>query len=77
MARACSGDERLSFSANRQGLNGKQVVLFRVEGCHKERFKGRGNFLGGCKAESLNTLGWRKTVRSSVGLKRLGAAVSC
>ena len=28
------------------------------------------------KKEALNRLGWRKSVRSCVGLRRLGAAVS-
>ena len=38
--------------------------------------KGNGDFLGGCKKEALNRLCWRRSVRSCVGLRRLGAAVS-
>ena len=30
----------------------------------------------GVKREALNRLGWRKSVRSCVGLRRLGAALS-
>ena len=29
------------------------------------------------KREALNILGWRRSVRSCVGLRRFGAAVSC
>ena len=34
-------------------------------------------FWDGIKSEALNRLRWRRTVRSCVGLGRLGAAVSC
>ena len=37
--------------------------------------KGNQNFLGGCKA--LNRLGWKIGMCSCVGLRLLGAAVSC
>ena len=36
-----------------------------------------GNSWEGVKREALNGLGWRRSVRSCVGLRRLGAAVSC
>jgi len=41
-----------------------------------ERFKGDANFLRGVKRKSLSRLRWRRSVRSSVGLKRLGVSVS-
>ena len=68
---------RLSFSTNRQGLNGSASSSSGVEGCHKERLKENGNFLGGCKqgANLLIDLGWRRNVRSCVGLSWLGATV--
>ena len=31
----------------------------------------------GVKREALNRSGWRRSARSGVGIKRLGAAVSC
>ena len=31
----------------------------------------------GVKMEALNILGWKRSVRSCVGLRRLGDAVSC
>jgi len=31
----------------------------------------------GVKREALNRLGWRRSVRSCVGLRQFGAAVSC
>ena len=33
--------------------------------------------LGGVKREDLNRLGWKKSVRSFVGLRWLGAGVCC
>ena len=32
-----------------QWLNGNQSSAVRMGGCYEERFKGNGNFLGGCK----------------------------
>jgi len=46
-------------------------------GCCKERFKGNWYFLGGAKKEALNRLGWRRSVFSYGGLRRLGIAESC
>jgi len=34
-------------------------------------------FWEGIKREALKKLGWRRSVRGCVGLKRLGAAVNC
>ena len=43
-----------------------------VGGRHKERFTWED-----VKREALNRLGWRRSVRSCIGIRRLGAAVSC
>ena len=40
-------------------------------------FKEMGTSWEGVKREALNRLGWRRSVRSCVVLRRLGAAVSC
>jgi len=43
----------------------------------KKDLKETGTSLEGVKREDLNISGWRRNVRSCVGLRRLGAAVSC
>jgi hypothetical protein len=43
----------------------------------KKALKEMGTSLDGVKREALNTLGWRRSVRSCVGLRRLSVAVSC
>ena len=43
----------------------------------KKDLKEMGTSWAGVKREALNRLGWRRSVRSCVGLRRLGAAVSC
>jgi hypothetical protein len=42
----------------------------------KKDLKEMGTSWVGVKREALNRLGWRRIVRSCVGLRRLGAAVS-
>ena len=48
-----------------------KIVLF----VNKD-LKEMGTSWEGVKRETLNRLGWRRSVRSCVGLRRLGAAVS-
>ena len=48
-----------------------------VGGSHKERFKGYVTSCEGVKREAVNRLGWRRSVRSSVGHRQGGATVSC
>ena len=68
---------RLFFLANRLGLHGKQVVLVWVwEDVINKDLREMGTSWEGVKRETLNRLGWRRSVRSCVGLRRLGAAVS-
>jgi len=68
---------RLSFLANSLGLHGKQVVLVWVgSDVINKDLKEMGTSWEGVKREVLNRLGWRRSVRSCVGLRRLGAAVS-
>ena len=43
----------------------------------KKGFKEMRTSSEGVKWEVLNRLGWRRSMRSCVGLRRLGAAVSC
>ena len=43
----------------------------------KKDLKGVGIYWKGVKREALNTLGWKESVRSCVGLWCLGAAMSC
>ena len=43
----------------------------------KKNSKEMGTSWDGVKREVLNRLGWKMRVRSSVGLRRLGTAVSC
>ena len=43
----------------------------------KKDLKDTGTFWEGVKRETLNKLGWRRSARSCVGLRRLGATVSC
>jgi len=57
-------------------LLGYEEVLDGMEGCTKERFKGKWNILCGCKREALNRLGWSRSACSCVVLRRLGAVVS-
>jgi hypothetical protein len=35
----------------------QRLSSFGVEGCHKKRFKGNGNFLGGCKDGGFEWIG--------------------
>jgi len=45
--------------------------------CHKERFKGNGNILGGSKEGGFVKIGMKeRSVRNCVGLRRLGVTVS-
>ena len=44
-------------------------------GCHRD-LKEMGTSWEGVKREALNRLGWRRSVRSCVGLRQFGAAVS-
>jgi len=46
-------------------------------GFRKERFKGVRTSWEGVKREALNILGWTRSMRSCVALRRLGDAVSC
>ena len=43
----------------------------------KKDLKEMGTSWAGVKREALNRLGWRRSLRSCVGLSQLGAAVSC
>ena len=43
----------------------------------KKDLKDMGTSWEGVQRESLNRLGWKKSVRSCFGLRRLGAKVSC
>jgi len=43
----------------------------------KKNLKEMGIFWEGVKREALNRLGWRRSPRICVGLRRLGAVVSC
>jgi hypothetical protein len=43
----------------------------------KKDLKEIGTSWEGAKREALNRLGWRRSVRSCVGLRQLGAAMSC
>jgi hypothetical protein len=43
----------------------------------KKDLKEMGTSWAGVKREALNRLGWRRSMRNSVGLRGLGAAVSC
>jgi len=43
----------------------------------KKDLKEMRSFWVGVKREALNKLGWRRSVRSCVGLRQLGANVSC
>ena len=43
----------------------------------KKDLKEMGTSWAGVKRDALNRLGWRRSVRSCVGLRQLGAAVSC
>jgi len=45
-------------------------------GCHKYRLKEMGTSWEGAKREALNGLSWMRSVRSCVGLMRLGAVVN-
>ena len=62
-------DDRLSFSDNRPRVEWKDVL--------KKDLKEIGTSWEGVKSETLNRLGGRRSVRSCIGLKRLGVAVSC
>ena len=46
------------------------------EGVINKGLKEMGTLWEGVKSEALNRLGWKKSVRSCVDLRRLGAAVS-
>jgi hypothetical protein len=48
-----------------------------IEGVIKKDLKEMGTSWEGVKREALNILRWKRNVRSCVGLKRLGAALSC
>ena len=72
------GSIPLSRAIMEETLSGKQVVL--VWGGRtsiKKDLKEMGTSWAGLKRETLNRLGWRRSVRSCVGLRQLGAAVSC
>ena len=43
----------------------------------RKDLKEMGTSLEGVKREALNRLGWKKSVRSCVGHRRLDAAVTC
>ena len=43
----------------------------------KKDLKEMGTSWEGLKRVALNSLGWRRSVRSCVGFRRYGAAVSC
>jgi hypothetical protein len=58
------------------GCTESRLSIVGVGGYHKERFKGDGIFVGGCKEGALNRLGSR-SVCSCVDLRQLGAVVSC
>ena len=79
MARARSADEGLQiakdcpFSANRLGLNGKQVVCSWGD-VIKIDLKEMEISWECVKRKAFNRLGQRRSVRSCVGLRRLGAA---
>ena len=47
------------------------------EGVIKKDLKEIGTLWEGVKNETLNRFGWKSSVRRCVGLRRLGAAVSC
>jgi len=69
-------DDRMPFPSNRLGLNGKQIVLV-CEDVIENDLKEMGTSWEVLKRETLNKLGWRRSVRSSVGLRRLSAAKNC
>ena len=60
---------RAKRKAGRTRLGREEVI--------KKDLKEIGTFWAGVKREALNILGWRRSVRNCVGLRRLGAAVSC
>ena len=67
----------MSFLANRLGLHGKQVVIVWVgSDVINKDLKEMGTSWEGVKRKALNRLGGRRSVRSCVELRRLGAAVS-
>ena len=43
----------------------------------KKYLKDMGTSWEGVKREALNRLGWRRSPRTCVGIRRLGAVVSC
>jgi hypothetical protein len=52
-------------------------VESRIAKAQGERFKEMGTLWVGVKREALNRLGWRRSVPSFVGLRKLGDAMSC
>ena len=56
------------FKSNHPFLGWEDVI--------NKDLKEMGTSWEGVKREALNRLGWRRSVRSCVGLRRLGAAVS-
>ena len=77
MARPRSADDRIVFSGQPIGATRKASrPRLRWEGVINKDLKEMGTSWEGVKREALNRIGWKKSVRSCVGLRWLGAAVS-
>ena len=69
---------KIILSTNRLGLNGNQSSSFRAgKDVIKKDLKEMRTSWEGVKREALSRLGLRRSVRSCVDLRRLGAEVSC
>ena len=69
---------RLSFSANRSRAKCKAVrPRLGCEDVIKTDLMEIGSSWEGAEREALNRLGWRRSVRSYFGLRRLDDVVSC
>ena len=83
MARAClrMKDDRLKkivfFSQRSRAKQKARPLHLGWEDVKSKDSKEMGTSWEGVKREATNRLEWRRSVRSCVGLRRIGAAVSC